>query len=109
MSSDYSAPPYAHGWAQHLDLQTGKKADFQAPTVPRPPQSSLLMRSSSKSSKLGISAITLFRSGLASSNSSIGSKAMSRSRSMRKAPDVLEYSPENFTLWYVLARRCEVA
>ena len=58
---------------------------------------------------LGISAITLVRSGLASSNSSIGSKAISRSRSMRKAPDVLEYSPENFTLWYVPARRCEVA
>ena len=63
-------------------------------TVPRPPQSSLLMMSSSKSSKLGTNAISFWKSGLGIMSSSMGSKAMMRSMSMRKAPGVLQYSPE---------------
>ena len=102
MRGHHPASCYAHGRPQHLVVHHGDgggdvTGTVTILTVPRPPQSSLLMMSSSKSSKLGTNAISFWKSGLGIMSSSIGSKAMMRSMSMRKAPGVLQYSPE--TCW----------
>ena len=106
MRGHHPASRYTNGRPQHLVVHhgdgggdvTGMDAIVTSVntilTVPRPPQSSLLMMSSSKSSKLGTNAISFWKSGLGIMSSSIGSKAMMRSMSMRKAPGVLQYSPE---------------
>ena len=115
MRGHHPASCYAHGRPQHLVVHHGDGGGYVTCmdgivtsvntilTVPRPPQSSLLMMSSSKSSNV-TNAISFWKSGLGMMSSSIGSKAMMRSMSMRKAPGVLQYSPE--TCWLLIVDCC---